>query len=228
MLFRSDQFYPEAAVLQAVILFFNCRFSEVRTAIEEFEYVYAPVREQLDSLLDSLVTNAEYYEFLVDAEARAGRRMEPRLLQIVNAAITDRSVRNALTFIDELDGELRMLERADVGWANSDLGQHVVAQLQQSRERAVGYAGQLVRNRMVSIRDDLGSKQRDATAILVETDLAEAAAGSSRLRDEMVRGGTDADTGVRVDQEQMLWTFEGEYWRDELGYYLYHIDSACR
>jgi hypothetical protein len=24
-----------------------------------------------------------------------------------------------------------------------------------------------------------------------------------------------------------VWTFDGEYWKDELGYYYYHVNSRC-
>ena len=29
------------------------------------------------------------------------------------------------------------------------------------------------------------------------------------------------------DAEHIYWPFDGEYWRDELGYYLYSIQSQC-
>ncbi|MCB9531634.1 MAG: tetratricopeptide repeat protein [Myxococcales bacterium] len=225
--FFNDEYYPEAAVLEAVIFFYNCRFDEVRTAIDEFQYVYDPLRDELEETMSGLETNAQYYDFLMDLDAQTERRFDPKLRQIVNAALSDQSIRNALAFIDELDGEIRHLERADAGWTNSDLGVYVLTALQQNRDAAVGQAGQLVRNRLNSILDDLRSKQRDASAILVETDLAEANAVSAELRDELYRGAAN-DDAVSVSREQMYWTFEGEYWRDELGYYLYHIESACR
>ena len=30
-----------------------------------------------------------------------------------------------------------------------------------------------------------------------------------------------------TDDEHVYWPFTGEYWRDELGYYLYTIKSEC-
>jgi hypothetical protein len=30
-----------------------------------------------------------------------------------------------------------------------------------------------------------------------------------------------------TDDEHIYWPFTGEYWRDELGYYLYTIKSEC-
>ena len=33
---------------------------------------------------------------------------------------------------------------------------------------------------------------------------------------------------IEVDDEHIEWPFTGEYWRDELGSYLYDIDSLCK
>ena len=37
----------------------------------------------------------------------------------------------------------------------------------------------------------------------------------------------DAGRTVLVDSEHVVWPFEGEYWRDELGYYRQEISDAC-
>jgi hypothetical protein len=225
--FFNDEYYPEAAVLQAVILFYNCRFREVRLALEEFDYVYTPLREELELLFEDLSSNRDFYAFLIETEERVERRFDPRLQQIVNAALEDNSIRNALAYIGQLDTELAYMDAADRGWATSDLGDFVYQEILAGREFAIGDAGQLVRNRLQAILDDLRTKGREASAILVETDLAEANAISADLRGELFTGASDAADN-EVHPEQMFWTFEGEYWRDELGYYLYHIESACR
>ena len=32
---------------------------------------------------------------------------------------------------------------------------------------------------------------------------------------------------VKPDEEHVIWPFNGEYWRDELGYYRQVVESAC-
>ena len=36
-----------------------------------------------------------------------------------------------------------------------------------------------------------------------------------------------ARTEITVDSEHVEWPFTGEYWRDELGSYLYDVSSTC-
>lgn len=224
--FFDDEYYPEAPILQAVILFYNCRFDELRLVLDEFDYSYVPVREELEALIDEFATNADFYAFAEDADSRLARRFDPRLQRITNAALSDRSIVNARAFIEQLDLELEAIETADLGWSRSALGDFLAQEILVSRELSLGQAGQLVRNRLEGVLQELQSKERDAAAILIETDLAEANAISPELRAELFRG-RQTPTPQEAHQEQMLWQFEGEYWRDELGFYFYELDSAC-
>ena len=65
--------------------------------------------------------------------------------------------------------------------------------------------------------------------ILIETAKSETDALEQRVRDSGFAGEdpTQKKKGIMVDDEHVFWTFKGEYWRDELGYYLYDIKSRC-
>jgi hypothetical protein len=225
--FFDDEYYPEAPILQSVILFYNCRFDEVRTALDEFDYSYGPLRDELEGLLASLETNADYFAFAEDADARLERRFDPRLRRITNAALTDRSIANARAFVAQLEAEVRLIEASDVGWQNAALGEFLTQETYGALALAEGQAGQIVRNRLDSVLEELQGRQREGAAILIETDLAEANAISAELRSELFRGRGTA-VPETAHQEQMMWEFEGEYWRDELGYYFYQLNSACQ
>jgi len=225
--FFNDRFYPEAPILQAVIFFVNCRFEEVRATIDEFNFVYRPIMDELDAAIGGLVTNTEHYEFLIGLrEEMSGRGFDPKLASIVEATLTDRTIRNALAFVDELDREMRYLETTDPGWANSDLANYLRRELATTHELAMGEAGTLVRSRLHAVRDELAQSNRDAQAILVESDLAEG--GVYGRSDEMSTSTAASPVDARRSPQQMYWRFDGEYWKDELGYYYYGITSACQ
>lgn len=227
--FFNDQYYPEAPVLQAVIFFYNCQFEQVRFALDEFQYVYAPLKDELQITVDSFFTDQQAYEFLRDARASKGnnRSFDPRLQQIVDAALGDSVLEEQLAFVGQLEAEVEFIDKAAEAWSKSDLGDFLysetVGQLALSRDAAGG----LVRERLTAVLGELEQKEREASAILVETDLAEANALSSAVAEEMAAS-TAVDTADVVHREQMLWRFDGEYWRDELGYYSYHISSKCQ
>lgn len=225
--FFNDQYYPEAPVLQAVIFFMNCRFAQVRATLDEFTYVYQPIREELQAVIGRMTSNADYYQFLQRVADDEDGAFDPKLQTIVNATLGDRTIRNAVEFVNELDREIAFLATADPGWANSDLAQYLQREIATTRELSISDAGGLVRNRLTAIRDELLTREREGSAILVETDLAEANAISSDLRSEMFRGAADGQRR-EATSEEMRWTFQGEYWKDELGFYYYAITSVCR
>ena len=225
--FFNDEYYPEAPVLQAVILFYNCRWREVAGIIEEFDFTFGPLLDQLRATMAGLADDQAYYDFLREsAEQQGGRRFDPRLQQIVGVTLDVRSIRQAVAFIDELDREMGYIQGEDAGWAQSDLGQFLYNEVLATRDFAVAEAGALVRGRLSGILEELERHDRSMTSVEVETQLAEADQISAELRAELFRGESLDDVST-ASSEYMVWTFDGEYWKDELGYYYYHVNSRC-
>lgn len=229
--FFNDQYYPEAPILQAVIFFYNCQFDQVRLALDEFQYIYAPLKDELQITVDSFDSDREAYDFLREAKARKGdnRRFDARLQQIVDAALGDTVLQESVAFVEQLERETAYIDASPQSWSRSDLGDFLytetVGQLALSRDGA----GALVRARLQTVFTELQQKERESSAILVETDLAEANALSDNVARELATTPAVATSGkTRIHSEQMLWRFDGEYWRDELGYYSYQITSQCR
>lgn len=229
--FFNDQYYPEAPVLQAVIFFYNCQFDQVRLALDEFQYVYAPLRDELQITIDGFLDNEEAYDFLRAAQTSTGdsQDFDPRLQQIVEAALGDAVLSSAMSFVDRLQSEVDYIEAAPESWSRSDLGDFLYGDTVGELALSRGSTGSLVVSRLNAILTELETRNRESTAILVETDLAEANALSTDIARELQAetGGAGSDDD-RPTSEQMVWRFDGEYWRDELGYYSYHIQSQCR
>jgi hypothetical protein len=88
-------------------------------------------------------------------------------------------------------------------------------------------AGQLAKDRYQRGLDELNEHLRDSAKILIDI----TAAQRNQL-DQAIAGGqlTRADgeaNRVKPDEEHIVWPFDGEYWRDELGFYRQTITSKC-
>ena len=75
--------------------------------------------------------------------------------------------------------------------------------------------------------DELNELLRDSAKILIDS----TAAQRNQL-DQAIAGGqvTAAESKaniVKPDEEHVIWPFNGEYWRDELGFYRQTITSKC-
>ncbi len=226
--FFSAQYYPEAPILQAVILFESCRYTGVRKTLDLFDDVYAPLLGQLEALAGERTSDLDFFGFYQAAESKLSSDFDPRLQQITRAALSDRSVREAAAFVLQVDSERAALSKLPAEVLSGPFGQYLTGKLEAELGGAQANLGGLVRRRMERITSELRAKRREAEAIRVEADLSEA----SLLRAQKATGALgevpDVVSETRPAWYQMAWPFEKEYWRDELGHYSYHIASKCR
>ena len=89
-------------------------------------------------------------------------------------------------------------------------------------------AGNLARSRYRRLLEELQELLNQSTAILIEILNARRGELTQEMRDEqMASAPTRNVRAVEADREHIIWPFEGEYWRDELGFYRQPIASQC-
>jgi hypothetical protein len=110
----------------------------------------------------------------------------------------------------------------------SGLGQYIQDRLTESRQIAVTNAGDLAKSRYRRFIKELEEHLRNGEKILIDITAAQ-----RNLLDEKLLAGqvSKADSKifgvVTPDEEHVLWPFDGEFWRDELGFYRQVVESAC-
>jgi outer membrane protein assembly factor BamD (BamD/ComL family) len=226
--FFDDEYFPESVILQAVIFYTNCRYDRVRLTIEEFNLVYPDLKEQLNSYLDQYQDPTALYEFLVQINEGKGD-FDTRLNQILSAALTDKTLKRTIGFVEELDQELAILSKTDPSWRDSSLGKWLEEELTFAKSYALSTAGDLARARLDRVSRELNDLIKQSKKILIETAKAETSILDQQLKDQGFKGTDDSSRlkDIVVDDEHVYWTFKGEYWRDELGFYLYNIRRQC-
>jgi len=100
--------------------------------------------------------------------------------------------------------------------------------LQLARDLAIRNAGNLARERYQRTLDELNEHLRDGAKILIDI----TAAQRNQLDSAITTGQMSAEESkvygvVKPDEEHVLWPFDGEYWRDELGFYRQVVVSRC-
>jgi hypothetical protein len=66
---------------------------------------------------------------------------------------------------------------------------------------------------------------RDSAKILIDINAAKR--GSTQQSPVQVTVQESERNIVKPDEEHVIWPFDGEYWRDELGFYRQTITSKC-
>jgi hypothetical protein len=224
-----DSYYPEAEVLKAVIYFANCQYEDATVIVARFQEKYQPIYNDLQGVLKRFQGDNQeeaFFKFL--KEVRDGKAdVPPRIKIVVSNALSDRQLLRNLQYVQVLDDEASRFKKAPQSFQDSPLGNDTKDALQLARDIAVRNAGQLAKDRYQRNLDELNEHLRDSAKILIDitaaqrNQLDQAIAGAQVSREE-----SKANI-VKPDEEHVIWPFDGEYWRDELGFYRQTITSKC-
>jgi hypothetical protein len=223
-------FYPEAEILKAVVYFSNCNYEAATTVVARFNKKYVPIKSELEKILARFKgENQEepFYKFLL--EVREGRGdISGTARPIVEIALSDRQLLRNIEYVKVLDDELGRFNKAPPSFRNSNLGQEVKDALKLARDLAVRQAGELAKQRYERNLEELNEHLRNGEKILIDVTAAQ-----RNLLDEQLAKGQVSKAESKIygvvnpDEEHMLWPFDGEFWRDELGFYRQVVESAC-
>ena len=150
------------------------------------------------------------------------------MAQILNAAFQDKTLKRINAYVRELDREIDLIRRSKSSWAKSQLAQLIIQETEVIKSIAVHEAGRLAKARLQRVVDELNDLISQSLKIEFEVASAEKGVLENRLQGAgFVNKRTRSGPIYATDDEHVYWPFTGEYWRDELGYYLYTIKSEC-
>ncbi len=221
----ENQFFPESMLLKAVIYFRYCLYDQAEEAVADFNEKYHPLTKNLTDLVAKYDDNAEFYEYVKKVKAgKAG--LDPITQRLVMSVLNDKTLLKTFAWVDELNHELEMLQKSDKAWQQTHVATDVLAELTLQQSVASGDAGKVARERVARLAKELGALSRDGSKIKIEI----LEAKGNRLTAEAAGTRVSAnhrEEPIIVDDEHFQWKFDGEYWKDELGYYRFKIRSRC-
>jgi len=221
----ENQYYPEAVLLRAVIYYKYCLYDQAEEAIQDYNDTYGPLTKNLRDIVAKYDDNAEFYEYVKKVKAnKAG--LDPQTQRLVMSELNDKTLLKTFAWVDELNHELDMLQKSDKAWQTTQVAAEVLQELTVQQSVAAGDAGKVARDRVDREARELARLSRDGTKIKYE--ILEAKANKVSADAVGARVGADhKEEPIIIDDEHFQWRFNGEYWKDELGYYRFKIRSRC-
>jgi hypothetical protein len=224
-----NSYYPEAEVLKAVIYFANCQYDDATVIVARFQQKYQPIFNDLSAVMKRFQGDNQeeaFFKFL--KEVRDGKvDVPPRIKIVVENALSDRQLLRNLQYVQVLDDEGARFKKAPQSFQDSPLGNDTKDALQLARDIAVRNAGQLAKDRYQRNLDELNEHLRDSAKILIDITAAQRNQLDAAIAGAQVTASESARNIVKPDEEHVIWPFDGEYWRDELGFYRQTITSKC-
>jgi hypothetical protein len=223
-------FYPEADILKSVIYFSNCNYEAATTVVARFNKRFVPIQEELQKVLARFKGEQQtepFFKFLLSVRDDTAD-LPPSISGIVKSSMSDRQLLRGIEYVRVLDEEMARFQQAPAKFKGSGLGNQVQEVLKIARDLAVEDAGNLARSRYQRNLEELDEHLRNGEKILIDITAAQRNELDQAIAANQVSQQESKIFGiVKPDEEHMLWPFDGEYWRDELGFYRQVVESAC-
>jgi len=221
-----ESFYPEALVLKAVVFFTNCQMKNATAMVQLFHERYDPVKTKLDELLQKYQDNAAFFEFL--KKVREGQaNLPPEVRGIIGSALSDRAVLANLEYVALLEQEEKNLNKSAAQFKNSSLGARILQDILVAKSFAVDQAGEIAKARYNRLVDEMQDLSNQIDTVEIEVLNHERGQLAQGLQEQMTAASESTGGAVFVSSEHNVWPFNGEYWRDELGYYRQQVTYKC-
>lgn len=228
--FFETRFFPEIYILQATTFLRLCRFDRVRETIDEFDLRYGSVFNQLKEILDASAKDPEFiFEIVRDYKKQNLKRFQAAWTVLDALSRTD-AFKQGTVIVGKLSDELALLETGTNRWP-SEFSNVLRSSLEQKQTLMVRETG-------ASLRKQGQTYLRYLNELGVQTKLitAEQLLGNiDRLRRDLQIHTTPKKENFMgglqplvLGQDLEYWPFEGEYWEDELGGYVYNVASKCQ
>jgi tetratricopeptide (TPR) repeat protein len=221
----ENQFFPESMLLKSVIYYKYCLYDQAEEAVADFNEKYVPLTKNLNDLVAKYQDNADFYDYVKKVKlGQAG--LDPVTQRLVMSVLNDKTLLKTFAWVDELNHEIALLQRADKAWLRGSVAHDVSEELTLAQSVAAGDAGRVARDRVARLARELGALSRDGSKIKFEVLEAKGNRISAQAAGSRVTG-DHREEPIIVDDEHFQWKFDGEYWKDELGYYRFKIRSRC-
>jgi len=224
----ENSYYPEALVLKSVIFFYNCQMENASAMVTKFHERYDPVQTELQAKLAEFKDNESFYKFLTKVRDGEETRLSPAIRGIVSTALSDRTVLRHLEYVKQLEAEEAKLKAEPMAFKSSGVGARILQDAALAKSFAVEQTGDLARGRYTRLVSELQDFMNQIDAVDLEVATYERGELTAALEGDGAPPANATGGKVEVDEEHQVWPFDGEYWRDELGFYRQQVTSQCR
>jgi hypothetical protein len=217
----AGAFQPESWVLTSTIYYFACLYEESKAALVQYENIYLPMGEALKPLVEGEAKDFSFYFKLVE-----GPESEKLPRPVLNWVRSNERMLGLFQMLRQIDAEKGSIEQIQ-SWRAAKLSNELISYLDQNRATLEQVAGQTAKNRLLEAFRSIKGFGDQAEIIRFEIAKAEK---------EFAESGADQNSLLRKQtlyrpsmpaENWNYWKFQGEFWRDEIGYYQYTLKKGC-
>jgi tetratricopeptide (TPR) repeat protein len=218
----AGAFQPESWILTSTTYYFSCLYDEAKGSLVEYEKLYLPMAEKLKPLIDSPEPRdvPTYFRMVNTSE-------NPDIPKaVLNWVRTNERMLGLFGMLKQIETEKAFID-GNQGWRAAKMANELVTYLDQNRATLEQAAGTTAKARLTEAYRTIKGFGDQAEIIRFEIAKAEK---------EFAETGIDAEGLLRKQtiyrpampaENWNYWRFQGEFWRDEIGYYQYTLKRGC-
>ncbi len=227
----AHQFYPELWVLEATMYVQNCHVDRARQAIERFKEDVLVLGPPLRDFLARHSRPEEYYDAILSAVNKPKTAALPR--NLISPVLQNVEFYNLYKTIKQIEAEEAKIKGQLTRLGG--FGQELLSKLGQLRGERIGEAGIVVQRTLRGVEKDIVTYQDKLSELIIDMEEIELEGKNREIerlenKDEAGAGKSNVESEGPVaiaGSDAMVWPFEGEFWKDEIGAYRSYLKSVC-
>jgi len=228
--FSNEDFLPEVEYLRALTFFNLCEYKEVDAYLLSFEDRMRPVQEELKTFVKGYATkeNRRMADRAWDTYfgARQSETNIPKSL--FTRMLRNQDIRGIVDHLDLMQDELDLIDRQKPQWRDS-VGSMLQQILEKDSRKFKVRAGKFMLAQMARHANALQDLLTASEIVRFEVIDAQRVDYQYKFQNpDIADMATSVDLDFATAKEFTYWPFNGEFWRDELGYYHYTEQGSCK
>jgi hypothetical protein len=214
-------FQPESWILTSTIYYFACLYDESKASLSEYEKNYLPMAEQLKPLIEGDVKDNTTFFKIIDAND-ATKLPRP----VLNWVRSNDRMLGVFSMIKDIEAEKARVNDIQ-SWKSAKLAAEITTWIDTNRAPLEQAAGNFAKSRLTEAYRSIKGFADNAEIIRFEVAKAEKEFAETGLDQASLLRKQTLYRPQMPQENWNYWRFDGEFWRDEIGYYQYTLKRGC-
>jgi len=225
----AHHFYPELWILEATMYVNMCRRNYAEDAIKMFEETVLVLGPPLRDFLKRNRRPEDFYNGLLESANSKSATSLPRVLQ--SPVFDNVEFYNLYQTIKQIEKEEKVV-KANLQQLGP-FGQDLLARLGQLRTERISEAGVVIQKTLRQTQKELETYQDKLAELRIDLNELELADLDRKMQEQETPADASAKPAATESRiaiagsDAMVWPFEGEFWKDEIGAYRSFLREKC-
>ncbi len=213
---------PEIEVLNALTYFELCMWNDVSKTVDRFYLHYGNAYQQIERFLQRHGRDYRYYYLLANTKKSGSRRGSKTINRMLDTIVRDPVF---LELYESYQRAKQELVRSDK--ESRRMQYFIQQQLRNSLLLERNLIGGYVRSSLIDLKNSLQEALEGMSSIKLEIlkRKKQALYQNSEMQGNGKRGNIK---NLERTDKQYFWDFNGEFWADELGDYVFSLKTRCK